>query len=117
MITIDDEGDTVVKNGKGKTAPKEKVKRPMRYEVVMHQKKTGKMIPCVGCVLVEVFKKAVPDALKHADRVAQNGAESVYVSSPDDVKAKASEANAEKGRRGIICGFKLRTIEFTAEPL
>lgn len=114
---IIDDGDTKVRTGEGKTSPRKETQRPPQYDVIVHQKNTnGKVNPCVACVLTEVFNMHDMVAIAHAANVCVNGKETVYTSTREAAETKADDANAEKKKRGIICGFKLRNVNFTAEP-
>jgi ATP-dependent Clp protease adapter protein ClpS len=115
-VLIDTNRDVVIQ-AKRKPADKSKSERPKQYAVIMHQKNTGPVITCTACVLQKVFNKSQTEAFRHAEIVAERGAEPVFVSTQEVVETKTDLANAEKAARGSQCAFKLRRVHFTSEPL
>lgn len=114
---INDNGDVIDRDAKGKTALKDKTAKPPMYDVLVQQKHpTGKVIPCVACVLTKVFNMHPMVAVAHAANACVDGADVVFTSTREIAESKTADANAEKKKRGIICGFKLRNVMFTSEP-
>jgi ATP-dependent Clp protease adapter protein ClpS len=114
---INDNGDVIDRDVKGKTALENKTDKPPMYDVLVEQKHpNGKIIPCVSCVLSKVFNMHPVVALAHAANICVDGKDVVLTSTREIAESKTADANAEKKQRGMICGFKLRNVMFTSEP-
>ncbi len=115
-MIIDDTDVKTVGTADG-AAPEKKTKRPPMYDVIVHQKNAnGKVNSCVACVITDIFNKHPIEAIAHAAVACVDGKDVVFTSTREAAQEKAEEAGAEKKKRGMICGFKLRNVSFTAEP-